>query len=532
MICSLNEGPTCYQLKPYKKFVQKKCDPLGWKQSNNDCWIDSSLYAMFAPTTSCRYFSDKLDQLNESDDENEKNIALYISNYLQGIDLIKWSTMKERTIENCKQRCKNEIVKHLLLWNRSHNFPLGIGDDTLVDNPNNEGDPEVDNPDNEQIPLQNMQFDKSRGNNIGNGPQHVLLKFFAELKKEEIHYFEPDAMSINLNCNGQPKPLNNIIDQQFALDRLYKNMLIVSLNGINRAICQDLSTLNDLKTKTQRAGINYTLESIIYGQGYHITSITVCNNQFFKYDNQPNPTRTPLTNIDTILTNADQLIFVYVKNISGGKTTKQKNNIIYSMKQTRRSWNKSKNRKMKKSKKQLIKKMKGGTIGYVITGNLGSLNARGITGTADLAVLRYLGVDYRSDHNVDRIDLLSFYRYPNRRTEGFTSTFLQAIERFGPQELFELTNLLEAAYQARIADGVFHQGQNRRPDAGHAHMAAVTRWLINRVNDHISSPDGRPTNIERDGVELINTYQQEFTNQFELHHAPPVPRMGVNGVGR
>ena len=187
MICSLNEGPICYQLKPYKKFVQTKCDPLGWKQSNNDCWIDSSLYAMFAPTRSCLYFSDKLDQLNESDDENEKNIALYISNYLQGINLIKWSTMKERSIENCKQRCKNEIVKHLLLWNKSHEFSIGIGDKDIQD----------------------MIVSKP-SDDIGHGPQHVLLKFFADNHEEEIDYFQPDAISITLNCNGQPKPINNI----------------------------------------------------------------------------------------------------------------------------------------------------------------------------------------------------------------------------------------------------------------------------------------------------------------------------------
>lgn len=334
MICSLNEGPICYQLKPYKKFVQTKCDPLGWKQSNNDCWIDSSLYAMFAPTRSCLYFSDKLDQLNESDDENEKNIALYISNYLQGINLIKWSTMKERSIENCKQRCKNEIVKHLLLWNKSHEFSLGIGDKDIQD----------------------MMFSKTRGRDIGDGPQHVLLKFFADKNKEEIDYFQPDAISINLNCNGQPKPINNIIDQQFALERVSKNMIIVSLNGIDRS-CHDNSTLHDLKTKMHRTG-NYTLESIVYGQGVHITSITVCGDQFIKYDNQARPMRTPLSIIDaSILTNAEQLIFVYVKNTSGGKTTKQKNNIGYSMKQTRRSWNKSKNRKMKnKNQKNKSKK--------------------------------------------------------------------------------------------------------------------------------------------------------------------------------
>lgn len=480
MICSLNKGPICYQIKPYKSFTNTTCNPRGWKQSNNDCWLDSSLYAMFAPKDSCAYFSDKLDRLNESKDEHEKNIALYISNYLQGIDLIKWSTMNQRTVENCKQKCKNEIVKHLLLWNASHHFPLGIGN----------------------ADIQDSMFDTNRSDDIGNGPLHVLMKFFAEVNKESVHYVEPEPLTINSVCQGQPTPIHDIIDQQFRLERMHKQILIVSLNGIDRIKCFDQSTLQQLKTKQ-----NYTLNSIVYGAGPHITSVTLCNNQYTEYDNQSDRMRTPVLDASTYFTDAEQLIFVYVKNTSGGKT---------------RKWNKkSKKTKSKKAKSKKTK-VKGGTVDYLN----GKLVGRNINGHADVDVLNALEVRYRAPHDVNFIDLLNFYEHPNDTPKGFNMSFREALDaQSDVRNLTRISTLLYDAYQSRVRDGRNHYYRGTLPDQRHAHFAALLRWLSERVDGY-----RRGESITAD-ASTVSGYETEFMNMFSQTDAPPVPRMGVEGVG-
>ena len=494
MICSLNKGPICYQIKPYESFQLTKCNPLGWKQSNNDCWLDSSLYAMFAPAKSRDYFSTLLDQLNKSTDEHEKNIALYISNYLQGIDLIKWSTMNKRTVENCKQKCKNEIVKHLLLWNASHHFPLGIGDDEIQD----------------------RMFDKDKSGDIGNGPLHVLLKFFAEVNKESIHFFELEPLTINSFCQGKPTPISDIINQKFPLEG-NKNILIVSLNGIDPAKCVDQTTLEQLKTKQ-----NYTLNSIVYGAGPHITSVTLCNNQFTEYDNQTVPMRTPLTDVSTYLTDAEQLLFIYLKNTSGGK----QNNIGYSMKQTHRLWNKSKNKKSKKqkmkSKKSKKQKMKGGTVDYLD----GRLVGRNRNGQADVDVLNALGVRYNAPHDVNLIDLLNFYRNPDVAPPGFNMSFRQALDNQSDRSnLTRIARLLDAAYETRVRDGRTHYHMGNLPHPNHAQFAGLLKWLSERVGSYINK---EPLTGD---MSRINGYASEFMNMFSQTPDPPVPPMGVDGVG-
>ena len=95
----------CSIMKDYKHFNINTCMPKGWPQKNDDCWLDSSLYAMFAPTDISNFFSNVLDKLHESKDKDENDIALNINNYLHGLNDPKWSDVDE-----CKQkRCTHNI---------------------------------------------------------------------------------------------------------------------------------------------------------------------------------------------------------------------------------------------------------------------------------------------------------------------------------------------------------------------------------------------------------------------------------------
>ena len=56
--------------------------PNGWKQMNNDCWIDSALYSLFASDI-WPIFSEILNKMNASKNSNIRDVSISISNYLQ-----------------------------------------------------------------------------------------------------------------------------------------------------------------------------------------------------------------------------------------------------------------------------------------------------------------------------------------------------------------------------------------------------------------------------------------------------------------
>jgi hypothetical protein len=163
------------------------------------------------------------------------------------------------------------------------------------------------------------------------------------------------------------------------------------------------------------------------------------------------------------------------------------------------------------------KNKKGGTIDY----ESGKLVARNRTGESDLKILEHLGITYSADQD-GRIDLLHFFTEPNKKTPGFNMTFLQALDHLELSQLTELVDLLDTSYTTRMKDGVYHKGLFHNPDPRHGHMAAVTRWLRDRVSNYISAPAGTKSNIEADR-QLIIPYEHEFMNLFELQKPPAVP---------
>ena len=178
---------------------------------------------------------------------------------------------------------------------------------------------------------------------------------------------------------------------------------------------------------------------------------------------------------------------------------------------------KTRKSKTKRGLSRKIKNKKGGTIEF----EKGSLHPMNKSGESDLKILEHLGIIYSG--NDGRIDLLHFFENPNTKTPGFNMTFLQALDHLKLYQLTELVDLLDASYTTRMEDGYLHKKKFRNPDPGHGHMAAVTRWLRDRVSEYISPPAGTKSNIEADR-QLIIPYEHAFMNEFELQKPPPVPR--------
>jgi hypothetical protein len=163
------------------------------------------------------------------------------------------------------------------------------------------------------------------------------------------------------------------------------------------------------------------------------------------------------------------------------------------------------------------KNKKGGTIEF----ERGRLNPKNKSGESDLKILEHLGITYSGDDG--RIDLLQFFEHPNKKIPGFNRTFLEALDYLNLHQLDELIDLLDNSYTTRMKDGYFYKKKFHNPDAGHGHMAAVTRWLRDRVSEYISPPDGKISNIEANR-QLIIPYEHAFMNEFEIKEPPAVPR--------
>jgi len=320
----------CSLMTAYKHFDFNICMPDGWPQKNNDCWLDSSLYAMFAPEKSSRLFAVILDSLNESEDEDEKQIAYYISNYLNGINDHEWTET-----EKCKQKCKNKIVKYLLSWNKNHNYDLNIGDAEAI----------------------KFAFHKDSLDDYDVGPQAVLFNFFTLISQSKIDLpkikltEQTDNMVNSLCSKSNPKPLKNIIEAILTTP-LTDDIQVVSLNSIDIDKCSDKTRILEIKQ------INgYSLQSMVYGSGAHIIAASLCKNNFVSYDNMKNPqVNSNINNTDEYFTFAQQIILIYLKDsasvIGGFRSIKGiKSRKMRKSRKVRKSGKSKKARKSGKSKK-------------------------------------------------------------------------------------------------------------------------------------------------------------------------------------
>ena len=62
----------------YSKLITSDCHLEGWKQDNDDCWLDSSLYAMFVPLELSVFMSDMLDDIHTTFPDFATSISYYV----------------------------------------------------------------------------------------------------------------------------------------------------------------------------------------------------------------------------------------------------------------------------------------------------------------------------------------------------------------------------------------------------------------------------------------------------------------------
>ena len=235
---------------PYQRFDHKTCFPLGWKQNNEDCWLDSTLYALFAPTATAAIFADILDVLHSSNDGTEKKIAKYLSNYLRGLEDPKWRN-------NCKQVCKDFLVKALIRWNEEHQYVLFA-----------EG-------------LENENFIDMGYGQYAAGQLSVIMKFFNQSGGNKIHFeaIEPrDIQCVDVENNAIHVVVEKVLSDHAATEN---TLVIIHIPIFDPKRCQDETKLQDLKDLH-----GFELQSVVFGKGIHITAAALCEDKFVLYDNQ------------------------------------------------------------------------------------------------------------------------------------------------------------------------------------------------------------------------------------------------------
>jgi len=262
----------CSIVQPYEEFKLENCHPRGWPQRNNDCWLDSSMYALFSNRKVAPLVTATFNELAVSADANESGLALYASNYLRGIHSDDWSHT-----EDCKQLMKNNIADSLWEWHLTHFHQLDIGDP-------DEGFGK------------HFIFEPDENGNIGNGPLRVMFKF--------LSCVDPKISFLHTEMAGKfSERLHRAlyaVRSKIAFVHSYKN------------------TDEKVKLTSIRKFGRYHLQSVVLALGVHIVAITFCQGKAYMYDNQQRPRVFDAT--DKHLTYAEELLLIYTD--VGDKTQK------------------------------------------------------------------------------------------------------------------------------------------------------------------------------------------------------------------
>ena len=247
---NVDSSAKCNSIREYSHFDIKTCMPTGWLQKNDDCWIDSTLYALFSPKGISNFFSNLLDMIHNSSEPDEKLFALNINNYLHGINDIKWSDVDNLNTENnCKQKIKNDITKYIISWEVRNKKMFNFNNENMF----------------------NLQFYKDRNGDVGRGPQTIIIKFLYELTKQYIDLYEIIGTQNTIKHN---KRIKEVAENKIKENSNNKKIKIISIlaNDIRDTKRNDTTQLKEIQHIR-----NYTLQSIIYGSGAHIKTLSLCN---------------------------------------------------------------------------------------------------------------------------------------------------------------------------------------------------------------------------------------------------------------
>jgi hypothetical protein len=282
----------CTDRKAYTKFKLERCMPVGWIQNNDDCWIDSGLYALFASNASS-IFSDLLGRMRKSRSTNMKEIAYNISNYLRNIDL-------EGDVLESMNKCKQEYKNLIVYYFNNYIQEKGIDYDIF-----------------QQIRLDTVK-------DVGRGNQDIILRIFYEfcnlevqtLGKSDFNIIFKQVDSFAADCEKNISGINKLLLRRLweILQDTKKSdiVIFIDINGINPISCTDRSKIKEI----QQIG-NYKLVSYISGKGAHITTNVWCKDSMNWYDNMNEISRVgniPNYGDTKTLTMHEQITFIYVRN--------------------------------------------------------------------------------------------------------------------------------------------------------------------------------------------------------------------------
>ena len=334
------------------KLANTECTTNAWTQQNNDCWLDSGLYALFASPVINHYTIKFLESLYSSDDEILKDIALSIANYLQGLYIAEWSKVKD-----CKPLYKNKFVKSLLEWSKNNKYILAKYNNSNTSNTSNTDNSGVSsannsnsssnnssnssNSSNNRRILQDAFFTKDYSGDIFSGPLDSLFKFISIIDKKNFKLITIPGNELNKLCKlyktnnnsgtrsdsnsnsnsvAQKKNIAFIIKKTLSKYKTNSQpILFVSINLINTYSCLDETLIIDIAKNN-----NFELQSVVLGKGVHITALTLCNDEFIYYDNQNEPLLEKINKeTDHVFKYAEQLMFIFKNtNLVGGNKYK------------------------------------------------------------------------------------------------------------------------------------------------------------------------------------------------------------------
>jgi hypothetical protein len=261
-------------LSEYKTFELSKCMPNAWEQSNDDCWIDSVLYALFASDLR-NIFSEILDSMNVSRDINIKKTAKYISNYLEILNT-------DSQLESKQKRCyKNLII---------HSF------DTYLKQIKSKYDVTYD-------VLKEVEI---KYNNVIKGALDVILQLFQYMNQTDYTF------KIDLLIGLDGTSLKDNVTDYITTDPQESILIINYMRG---TLEPDNTKVKDIQKLP-----NYKLISYLSGiERDHTVATVSCDGSFNYYNNQAKKAKKQLvTSIDNLdlemMNDVDQIILIYLRN--------------------------------------------------------------------------------------------------------------------------------------------------------------------------------------------------------------------------
>jgi hypothetical protein len=253
-------------LSEYKTFELNKCMPNAWEQSNDDCWIDSALYALFASDLR-NIFSEILDSMNASPNIDIKKTAKYISNYLEILNT-------NSQLESQQKRCYKNLV--------IHSFDRYLKK--------------------KQSTYDVLKKVSIRVNNVIQGESDVILQLFKYMNQTDYSFKIKELAGISLK---------ETVKKYITTKEPKKSRTILIINYIRGTLEPDNTTIRDIQEVN-----NYKLISYLSGiEGDHTVATVFCDGSFNYYNNQAREQLvTSIDNLDLEMMNdVDQIILIYLK---------------------------------------------------------------------------------------------------------------------------------------------------------------------------------------------------------------------------